>query len=194
MTDSTPQLPARRPDVDGLDALLARPLSEADLDRATAELAVPIDLREGSRLSVLAFRTGGELVAIPAAEACRVIAPTAVHRVPHRSNAVFLGIANHDGEILLCASIEAALGLAPRAVDAPPAALVVAENGRERWAFGVDAVVGVVDVAESALRSPPLTVSAARSGCVRTLARVEGGEAIVLDVGALFALLRGATS
>jgi hypothetical protein len=49
-------------------------------------------------------------------------------------------------------------------------------------------------VAESALRSPPLTVSAARSGCVRTLARIEGGEAIVLDVGALFALLRGATS
>jgi chemotaxis-related protein WspD len=194
MTDAVPQLPSRRPDSAGLDALLARPLSEPDLDRATAELAVPIDLREGSRLSVLAFRTGGELVAVPAAEACRVIAPTTVHRVPHRSNAVFLGIANHDGEILLCASIEAALGLAPRAVDAPPAAFVVAENGRERWAFGVDAVVGVVDVAESALRSPPLTVSAARSGCVRTLARIEGGEAIVLDVGALFALLRGATS
>jgi len=194
MTDATPELPARSAEVDGLDALLSRPLSEADLDRATAELAVPIDLREGSRLSVLAVRAGGELVAVPAAEACRVIAPTAVHRVPHRSNAVFLGIANHDGEILLCASIEAALGLAPRAADAPPGAFVVAEHGRERWAFGVDAVVGVVDVAESALRSPPLTVSAARSGCVRTLARIEGGEAIVLDVGALFALLRGATS
>ena len=194
MTDAAPQLPVRSAEVDGLDALLSRPLSEADLDRATAELAVPIDLREGSRLSVLAVRAGGELVAIPAAETCRVIAPTAVHRVPHRSNAVFLGIANHDGEVLLCASIEAALGLAPRAADALPAAFVVAEHGRERWAFGVDAVVGVVDVAESALRSPPLTVSAARSGCVRTLARIEGGEAIVLDVGALFALLRGATS
>lgn len=194
MNDATPQLPARSAEGDGLDALLSRPLSEADLDRATAELAVPIDLREGSSLGVLAVRAGGELIAIPAAEACRVIAPAAVHRVPHRSNAVFLGIANHDGEILMCASIEAALGLARRADEATPSALVVAEHGRERWAFGVDAVVGVVEVTESALRSPPITVSSARSGCVRTLARIEGGEAIVLELGALFALLRGATS
>lgn len=178
----------------GLDALLARPLTDADLDRATTELAAPIGDHRGRTASVLAARAGGELIAMAASDACKVIAPTRVHRVPHRSNAVFLGVANHDGELLLCASIEAALGLAPRAEGTAPAAFVVAESGRERWAFGVDGVIGVVDVAESAMRSPPLTVAAARSGCVRALARIDEGEAIVLDVGALFSLLRGATS
>lgn len=193
MTEPAPALPVRTGEL-GLDALLSRPLSDADLDRATAELAAPIQDRGGRRASLLTARAGGELVAIDASSASKVIGPATIHRVPHRSNAVFLGLANHDGELLLCASIEAALGLAPRAEGTAPAAFVVAESGRERWAFGVDAIAGVVDVGEGAMRSPPLTVSAARSGCVRALARVDDGEAIVLDVGALFALLRGATS
>ena len=193
MTDQLPAVPTRAGET-GLDALLARPLSDADLDRATAELAAPIEDRRGLRTSVLAARAGGELVAIAATSATKVIGPTSIHRVPHRSNAVFLGLANHDGELLLCASIEAALGLAPRAEGTAPAAFIVAESGRERWAFGVDGIVGVVDVGEDAMRSPPMTVSAARSGCVRALARLDEGEAIVLEVGALFALLRGATT
>lgn len=193
MTDPVPALPVRAGD-DGLDALLARPLSDAELDRATAELATPLEHRRGQRTSLLAARAGGELVAIAATSATKVIGAASIHRVPHRSNAVFLGIANHDGELLLCASIEAALGLAPRPDGTRPAAFIVAESGRERWAFGVDAVVGVVDVGEDALRSPPMTVTAARSGCVRALARLDEGEAIVLEVDALFALLRGATA
>ena len=177
---------------DGLEALLARPLADEDLDRATAALAAPIERRSAERTSLLVVRAGGELLAVRSVDTALVAPPGHVHRVPHRSGAVFRGIANHDGEILLCMALEAALGLPPPTGPRPRASLVVVGATRDRWAFEVDEVVGVVDVPASAMRAPPVTVAVARNGCIATLARLEHGEASVLDVGALAAIFRGA--
>ena len=57
----------------GLDELLARPLAEADLDRATGELAAPIAVRARRAMSVLAVRVGGELFAIPSVDVAKVL-------------------------------------------------------------------------------------------------------------------------
>ncbi len=176
----------------GLDELLARPLADADLDRATGELAAPISARARRAMSVLAVRAGGELLAIPSVDVAKVVPPARVHRVPHRSNEVLLGIANHDGELLLCMSLEAALGV-PRAERRAKPALVVIGDVRDRWAFEVDEVVGVLDVAEGASREAPVTVTASRNGCVARLAATESGEAAVLDVQGLASIFRGAT-
>jgi len=175
----------------GLEELLARPLTDAELDRATAALAAPIAGRGGTATSVLVIRAGGELLALPSTETAKVVRTGRVHRVPHRSNDVFLGITNHDGEILLCASLEHALGLTPATAAERPATVVIGV-ARDRWAFRVDGVLGVADVPASAMREPPMTVSAARNGCVRSLARLPEGEASVLDTRALAALFRGA--
>jgi chemotaxis signal transduction protein len=177
----------------GLEQLLARPLADRDVDAATAELAAPLEHRSGSVASLLAFRAGGEILALQAEETAKVVPCSAIHRVPHRGHAVFRGIANHDGELLLCMSIEAALGLAAPA-DAAPRAMVVAEAGRERWAFPVDSVIGVTDVEAASLRQPPLTVSAARTGCARALFRIAEGEGVLLDVAMLASIFRGATA
>lgn len=183
--------PLARPAGAGLEELLSRPLTEAELDRATAALAAPIAGRGGAATSVLVIRAGGELLALPSTETAKVVRTGRVHRVPHRSNDVFLGITNHDGEILLCASLEHALGLAPPDGADRPATVVIGGT-RDRWAFRVDAVLGVADVPDSLMREPPMTVSAARNGCVRSLARLPEGEASVLDARALAALFRGA--
>lgn len=188
---SEPIAPAPGPH-DGLEALLARPLADEDLDRATAELAAPIELRSAERTSLLLVRAGGELLAVRSVDTALVAPPCPVHRVPHRSGAVFRGIANHDGEILLCMSLEPALGLPAPAGARPGASLVVIGGARDRWAFEVDEVVGVVDVPSTAMRAPPVTVAVARNGCIAILARTEHGEASALDAGALAAIFRGA--
>jgi chemotaxis-related protein WspD len=177
---------------DGLEALLARPLADEDLDRATAALAAPIERRSAERTSLLVVRAGGELLAVRSVDTALVAPPGTVHRVPHRSGAVFRGIANHDGEILLCMALEAALGLPAPTGPRPRASLVVVGGTRDRWAFEVEEVVGVVDVPAPAMRAPPVTVAVARNGCIATLARTEHGEASVLDAGALAAIFRGA--
>jgi chemotaxis-related protein WspD len=179
--------------VAGLEQLLTRPLTELDLDHATAALAAPLDERSRSRISLLVMRAGGEMLAILAGEAAKVVVASTIHRVPHRSNKIFRGLSNHDGELLLCMSIEAALGV-PAPAKRERSILVVAEQGRERWAFEVDAIVGVADVDEGSLRAPPMTISSAKSGCARALARIEEGEAVVLDIHSLFSIFRGATS
>jgi chemotaxis-related protein WspD len=175
----------------GLDELLARPLAEADLDRATGELAAPIAARARRAMSVLAVRVGGELFAILSVDVAKVVPPARVHRVPHRSNEVLLGIANHDGELLLCMSLEAALGIARSEARAKPALAVIGDV-RDRWAFEVDEVVGVLDVAEGASREAPVTVTASRNGCITRLAGTESGEAALLDVQGLASIFRGA--
>jgi chemotaxis-related protein WspD len=175
----------------GLDELLARPLGASDLDRATAELAAPIVTRARRAMSVLAVRVGGELAAIPSTDVAKVVPPARPHRVPHRSNDVLLGIANHDGELLLCMSLEAALGIA-RSADRPRPALVVIGEVRDRWAFEVDEVVGVLDVAEGGSREAPVTVTASRNGCVERLVSTDAGEAALLDVHGLASVFRGA--
>ena len=178
----------------GLEALLARPLAEEDLDRATAALAAPLELRGTERTSLLVVRAGGELLAVRSVDTALVAPPSPVHRVPHRSGTVFRGIANHDGEILLCMSLESAMGLPPPAGPRPRPSFVVIGGTRDRWAFEVDEVVGVLDVPGSAMRAPPVTVAVARNGCIGALARVEGGEASVIDASALAAIFRGAVS
>lgn len=175
----------------GLDQLLSRPLHESDIDRATAALAAPLEETARSRIRLLAMRAGGEILAIPAREVAKVVPAGRIHRVPHRSGKVFRGIANHDGELLLCMSLEESLGL-PVPAERGRGTLVVAERGRERWAFEVDSIEGVTDVDQSALRQPPLTLAAARSGCAKSLARLEEGEAVLLDSHALFSIFRGA--
>ena len=174
----------------GIDQLLARPLLEADIDRATAALAAPLEEAARRRVRILAMRAGGEILAIPAREVAKVVPAGRIHRVPHRTGKVFRGIANHDGELLLCVSVEESLGIAAPAERAR-GVLVVAEQRRERWAFEVDAIVGVTDVDEASLRAPPLTLAAARSGCAASLVRIEEGEAVLLDTHALFAIFRG---
>ena len=99
---SQSNLPARTDGPAGLDQLLARPLTDADLDRATAGLALPLEERSRSRTSLLAVRAGGEILAVLATEAAKVVSPSAVHRVPHRTNAVFRGLANHTSEVRGC--------------------------------------------------------------------------------------------
>jgi chemotaxis-related protein WspD len=190
-TDPRALAPLPGPD-DGLEALLARPLADEDLDRATAALAAPIERRSAERTSLLVVRAGGELLAVRSVDTALVAPPAPVHRVPHRGGAVFRGIANHDGEILLCMALEAALGLPAPAGPRPRASLIVVGAARDRWAFEVDEVLGVVDVPAGAMRAPPVTVAVARNGCIATLARLAHGEASVLDAGALAAIFRGA--
>lgn len=178
---------------DPLEELMSRPLAEADIDRATRDMAAPLELASRDRRSVLVFACGGELFAIGAVDVAKVVPGGRIHRVPHRTNQVFRGVCNTDGEILLCMDLEQTLGL-PRPSEDLLRFLVVVGSPRERWAFLVDRIVGVADIAERALRPAPVTVGAARSGCVTALATTDDGEASLLDLGRLSGIFRGGVS
>lgn len=151
--------------------LLDRPLTQADLEENTANLAVATDesrAGDGMLESVLVFRIGAERLAVHADEAHRVVPLSPVRRVPHRTGEVFAGLANIGGELTLVGNLGAALGIAP---GAKPTHFIVIGNAGARWAFAADAIEGVRRVRAGDLVPPPTTVRHAADGCARCLLR-----------------------
>jgi chemotaxis-related protein WspD len=80
-----------------------------------------------------------------------------VHRVPHRSNRVFTGLVNLQGQAQLCVSLHGLLGI----VTSGSTTRLVVLRDRDRaetWAFSADQVVGVQRVPRSQWRGPPTTL------------------------------------
>ena len=170
-------------------ALLDRPLSREEIEETTAVVAAKPERLATRFRSVLVFRVGAERLALEADATHRVVPVTPVRRVPHRTNAVFAGIANVSGELTPVASIASALGVAPG--GAATHFIVIGEAGA-RWAFAVDLVGGVRRVDAARTIDPPATVRHAADGCTGFLVPLEddGREALVavLDARRLAAL------
>ena len=87
-----------------------------------------------------------------------VTTPRPIHRVPGRSNAVFLGLVNLHGQVQLCVSLHGLLGVT--ALSAPARLVVLRDRSRtENWAFVADEVSGVQHIPRSRWRSVPATLT-----------------------------------
>ena len=111
---------------DATRRLLERPLGPEELAAQTLEVARVIDEDASDRTSVLVIECAGERLGLPGSLVRRVDATSALHRVPHRSNAVLRGIVNLGGQLSLVGDLGALLEL-PR-----PAATATRESDRDR--------------------------------------------------------------
>jgi chemotaxis-related protein WspD len=75
-----------------------------------------------STISVLIFRLGCERLAFLTRVISEVTLPRTVHRIPHRSNAILIGLVNLRGELQLCVSLHGLIGV-EAAPSEPPSAL-----------------------------------------------------------------------
>jgi chemotaxis signal transduction protein len=117
------------------------------LDAWREILEEPVAEAEAESTSVLVFRLGSEWFALPTDVLVEVTPPRPLHRVPHRDGGGLAGIVNIRGQLQLCMSLHAILGLpggptVTTAVVEPAARLLVVERGGdaglERWVLGVD--------------------------------------------------------
>jgi chemotaxis-related protein WspD len=119
---------------------------------------------DNDHLSVVIFRLHGEWLALPTACLVEVTLPRRPHRVPHRSNAVLVGLVNIRGQLHLCVSLHGVLGIEPaKAANEEDTAgrqrLLVFEQHGERWVFAADEVLGVERIARAQLRRVPGTLA-----------------------------------
>jgi chemotaxis-related protein WspD len=127
--------------------------------------------------------------------------------VPHRAGTALAGIVNVRGQLQLCVSLHAVLGLpgGPQASAAHPGGpedgagrLIVLERTAgptaERWVVGVDEVAGVHRVGRADLRPVPSTVSQAAARCSSALFEWQERTVALLDEVRLFEALREAVS
>jgi len=147
----------------------------------------PLAQREG--VGVLIFRLGGEWLAFRTRAVAEVTTARPVHRVPHRSNRMFIGLVNLQGQAQLCVSLHGLLG-----VDAPaslPRLVVLRDRDRaETWAFGADEVLGVQRVPRGQWRSVPSTLINPAVGFSQAVLSWNGRSIGLLDEQRVFAALR----
>jgi chemotaxis-related protein WspD len=179
-----------------------RPAPEGYLADWSRWLAVPTDEAQrdgngsdghknelrGVAISVLIFRLGAEWLAFRTQAVAEVTTLRPVHRVPHRSNEIFTGLVNLQGQVQLCVSLHGLLGTE----TASPSQLVVLHDRdrAETWAFGADEVLGVERVPQSRWRELPSTLSNPAVGFSQAVLSWNGRSIGLLDEQRIFAALR----
>jgi chemotaxis-related protein WspD len=126
----------------------------------TEELAAPITASAEDTMSVVVFRIGLEWFALRTVVFHEVAVSQRAYALPFRSGGVLAGMVNVSGELLLCVSLQAALGLPAEEkteLSGRPRLCVVG-TGRDRFAFGVNEILGVRRVPRASLRTVPVTL------------------------------------
>jgi chemotaxis-related protein WspD len=136
----------------------------------------------------LIFRLGEEWLAFRSQSVAEVTTLRPVHRVPHRSNQVFTGLVNLQGQVQLCVSLHGLLGVT---ASSPSRLVVLHDRDRaETWAFGADLVLGVERVPQSQWREPPSTLSNPAVGFSQAVLSWNGRTVGLLDEQRVFTALR----
>jgi len=92
---------------------------------------------------MLEFRIADLPLAIASRWVKAVSPPLTVCPVPHRDNTAFLGLVAYAGEVIPCCSLARILGAADSTQGKEARTIVLEQRIGERWAFPVDAVLGV---------------------------------------------------
>jgi chemotaxis-related protein WspD len=177
--------------------LLDRPLPPGYRDEWTQHFARRDERApEGEETgSVLIFRIGEEWLGLPAG-ICREIAePRPIHSLPHRRSEAVRGIVNVRGELLICVSLPALLGIG----GASPARgtgriaifprLVVTGEDTRHVAFEVDEVHGLHGYRAHERTAVPATVGRSAASVVETMIPWNGRAVGCLDAGLLLGLI-----
>jgi chemotaxis-related protein WspD len=177
--------------------LLDRPLPPGYRDEWTRHFARPDEKApEGEEVdSVLIFRIGEEWLGLPAG-ICREIAePRLVHSLPHRRSEAVRGIVNVRGELLICVSLPALLGIGAAAATRGaeriaifPRLVVTGEETRH-VAFEVDEVHGLHGYRAHERGAVPATVGRAAASVVETMIPWNGRAVGCLDAKRLLDLI-----
>jgi len=144
--------------------LLDRELPDGYRQEWTDLLANRKDAGKVETVSMIVFRLREELLALKTVffqEAAEAAVP---HSIPLRTGEVFKGVVNVNGELILCASVAALLGITGEEGDGAadrkvyPRLVVVSRDG-QRFAFPADEVLGVHRFPLADLQELPATVS-----------------------------------
>ena len=157
---------------------------EEQEEAAGNERASPED-----KVSILVFRLGMEWLAFRTQTVAEVTTPRPIHRVPRRTNHVFLGLINLQGQVQLCVSLHGLLGVTS---SSAPARLIVLRdrNRAENWAFAADEVLGVQHMSRRQWRGIPATLANPAVGFSQAVLSWKERSIGLLDEDRVFTALR----
>jgi len=171
--------------IDAGSDLLDRGLPPGYIEEWTEIIAKEKDSRAVNNIPIVVFRIAGEHLALRTSVCREIVNMRRIHWIPHRSNEVLLGMANIRGELQLCFSLKALIGIEGEgetedSKDSAAKMLVVQKNGKF-WVFPVDQVLGVLRYDDNKTENVPVTVSKASGTFTQKVLLHEGRETGLLD-------------
>ena len=169
--------------------LFDRPQPEQETLAWTELLSREKETEPAGMISAVVFRAGTEWFALKTAFLQEIADLRPVHTVPYRSGAAFRGLANVNGELLLCVDPAPVLGLEPD----PPSfrRMIVAARGPQRFALLVAEVRGVQRVAPGSVGRLPATVAKSPAALTAGIFTCGGARVGLLDERLFFEALEG---
>lgn len=146
--------------------------------------------------SVMVFRLSAEWYGIHTTACLEIADLRAIHSLPHRRGSTMLGVANVRGELLVCLSLAAILGVSEQSAaistpsrrsTAPVRRLLVTRSASGTAAFSIDEVQGMERYCTRDLKRVPATLAQARARYTQALITVGGRTVGLLDEELLFA-------
>lgn len=177
-------------------ALFEREAPPGYLEEWAARIAKPAPRAAAAKLSAVVFRLGREWLGLETALFVEVSEMKPARRIAHRTTPVLSGLVNIRGQLELCVSLRAVLGIQSPVTVEPQRRLLVVEREQERWVFDADEVSGVHRYAEEDLGAVPATLAGQRDGAAtvgtfaRAVLRWEERRVAILDGDALWRALR----
>lgn len=159
--------------------LFDRPAPRGYADEWSRALRADKPREHVESISILVFRIGAEWLGLPTTALNQVSDVRKVHTLPHRSDAVLLGLVNVRGRNLIACSLAALLGIAPGTEPDGAAGMlayrrmIVTADGRDRWVLPVDEVDGVRRFRNRHVRELPVTVARDRAHFTRFVVELD---------------------
>jgi chemotaxis-related protein WspD len=175
-----------------------RSAPEGYLAEWTRLLSAPVEAT-GDDVSLLIFRLNEEWLALGTRVVAEVTVPRPIHRIPHRTDDVLIGLVNLRGQLQLCVSLHGLIGVDPpegvapgRAADAAARSgrLIVIRKDSETWAFPADEVPGVHRLPRGGLRNVPATLANPSTSYSQAVFAWRGHSVGYLDDQRVFTALR----
>ncbi len=161
----------------------------------TETLTAVKEAEAGDTVSLMVFRIGGEWFALRTIHLQETTHTRPVHHVPHRTNNIFKGLVNINGELLLCVSVgdltkAAASEEKPDSDSVTYKRLLVFHKKGERYAFPVEEVLGIFRVPSVDLMEPPVTKLKSPSGVIESVFDLDAKKVGLLGEDKLIAALK----
>ncbi|NLO20349.1 MAG: hypothetical protein GX121_10845 [Ignavibacteria bacterium] len=145
-----------------INKLISKEIQEAFFEKWTSQFSEEKEKTEDDSLGVLIFRVENKWLAIKADAFQEILDWKKTHSVPFRTNEVFKGIVNVNGELLLSISITGLLSIEKYKdsdIDLAKWKIIVIKKDQQRYAFEANEFIGVVKVPQSQIQKGRTTIS-----------------------------------
>ena len=178
--------------------LLHRPLTPEYRNEQTEHFAARRKGPTLGKISVLLFRIANEWLALPTQAFQEVAEQRLVHSLPHRRQAIVLGLVNIRGELVICVSLHRLLGLesvTPRdKARIVHERLLVARWDGHRLVFPVNEVQGIHRLHPEEIKPAPALLAKSSQSYTQSIFVWRDRAVAFLDADAMFSTLNRSLS